>query len=97
MEPNGVYNLSQHHHTLRSEIITQLIPQKVYHAMITRILRNPARNNSSEIFWRNDKMAIAHINSWKHATKTVRSQRAITKMRNCPENNSPRVISRNRL
>ena len=80
--------------TLRSEIITQLIPQKLLRAMITRISRNPARNNSSKVFWRNDKMAIAQINSWKHATKTVRIQRATTNMRNCPENNSPRVISR---
>ena len=43
---------------LRSEIITHLIPQKLFRVMITRILRNPARNNSSEIFWRNDKMAL---------------------------------------
>ena len=83
--------------TLRSEMITQLIPQKLFRAMITRISRNPARNNSSEVFWRNDKVAIAQINSWKHATKTVRNQRATTKMRNRPENNSPRIVSRNRL
>ena len=83
--------------TLRSEIITQLIPQKLFRAMITWISRNPAANNSSEVFWRNDKMAIAQINSWKHATKTVSNERATTKMRNRPENNSPRVISRNRL
>ena len=51
--------------TLRSEIITQLIPQKLFHVMITRISRNLARNNSSDIFWRSDKMAIAQIDSWK--------------------------------
>ena len=56
--------------------------------MITRTSRNPARNNSSEVFWRDDKIAIAQINSWKHATKTVRHQRVTTKMRNHPENNS---------
>ena len=83
--------------TLRSEIITQLIPQKLFRAMITRISRNPARNNSSEIVWHNDKMAIAQIFLWKHATRTVREQRATTKLRNRPENTSPRVISRNRL
>ena len=83
--------------TLRSEIITQLIPQKLSRAMITRISRNPARNNSSEIFWRNDKMAIAQIDFWKHATRTVRKQRATAKLRNPPENNSPRVVSRNQL
>ena len=62
--------------TLRSEIITQLIPQKIFRAMITRISRNPARNNSSEIFWRNDKMAIAQIYFWKHATKTIINKKA---------------------
>ena len=46
-------------------------PSKLFGAMITRISRNLARNNSSDIFWRNDKMAIAQIDSWKHATKTV--------------------------
>ena len=71
--------------TLCSEIITQLIPQKLLHAMITRILRNPARKKSSEIFWRNDKMAIAQIYSWRHATRTVRKQRATTRLRNPPE------------
>ena len=86
-------------YTLRSEIITQLyiIPQKLFRAMITRTSRNPARNNSSEVFWHNNKMVIAQINSWKHATKTGRNQRATTKMRNRPESNSPRVISHNRL
>ena len=83
--------------TLRSEIITQLILQKIFRAMITRISCNPARNNSSEIFWRNDKMAIAQIYFWKHATRTIRKQRVTTKLRNPPENNSPRVISRNQL
>ena len=29
----------------------ELIPRKLFRAMITRILRNPARNASSEIFW----------------------------------------------
>ena len=76
--------------SLRSEMITKLIPQKLFRAVIARISRNPARNNSSEVFWHNDKKAIVQINSWKHATKTVRDQRA-TKMRNRPENNSPRV------
>ena len=40
--------------TLRSETISQLTPQKIFRAMITRISRNPARNNSSATFWRND-------------------------------------------
>ena len=39
-------------------VITQLICQKVFRAMIMRVSRNPARNNSSEIFWRNDAKAI---------------------------------------
>ena len=43
-------------------------------------------------------MAIAQIYFWKHATRTVRKQIATTKLRNRPENNSPRVFfSRNRL
>ena len=96
------WNLSQSmteitNHTLRSEMITQLIPQKLFRTMIARILRNLDRNNSSEIFWRNDKVAIAQIYFWKHATRTARKQRATTKLRNRPENNSPRVILRNRL
>ena len=37
-------------------------------------------------------MAIAQIDSWKHATRTVRKQRATTQLRNRPENNSPRLI-----
>ena len=81
--------------TLCSEMITQLIPQKLFRAMITRISRNPARNNSSEIFRRNDKMAIAQIYLGKHATRTGRKQKATTKLHNRPENNSARVISRN--
>ena len=89
--------LKGHTKTLPSEIITQLILQKLFCAMITRISRNPARHNSSGIFWRNDKMAIAQIDPWKHAQKTVRKHRATTKLRNHPQNNSPRVISRNRL
>ena len=60
--------------------------------------RNPARNNSSEIFWRSDKMAIAQlIYSWKHATRTIRKQRATIKLLNRPENHSPRGVLRNRL
>ena len=56
--------------TLRSQIITQFLPQKCFRAMITRISRNPARNVFfSEVLWHNDKMAIAQIKSWKHATK----------------------------
>ena len=83
-------------HTLHSEIITQLIPRKLFRAMITRISRNPARNNYSGLFWHNDEMAIAQIKSWKHATSIV-SIRATTTLRNRPDNNCPRVISRNRL
>ena len=54
------------------------------------------KHNSSEIFWRDDRMAIAHIDSWKHATKTIK-QRATTRLRKRPENNSPRVPSHTRL
>ena len=47
--------------------------------MIMRISRKAARKNSSQIFRRNDRMAIAQIYSWKHATKLiVRKQRKAT-------------------
>ena len=46
--------------------------------MIALISRNPARNNSAMIFWRNDKMAIVQIDFWKHAIRTE-LQRATTK------------------
>ena len=60
-------------------------PSKTFRAMITRISRNPARNNFSDVFWRNDEMAIAQINSCKHATNTVKKQRATIKLCNRPE------------
>ena len=78
--------------TLCSEIITQLSPQTFFRAMVKRASRNQARNNSSERFWRNDRMAIAQIDSWKHATKTARKQRATTELRNHPETESSRVV-----
>ena len=53
--------------------------------MITRASRNPARYNSSEICWCNDTMAIAQIDSWKHATKTARKRTATTEICNHPE------------
>ena len=84
-------------HTLRSEIVTQLIPQKLFHAVNSRISRNPARANSLEILWCNDRTAIAQIDSWKHAAKTTALAEGNDKLCNCPENNSPRVISRNRM
>ena len=65
--------------TLRSEITTQLISQKIFCAMIVRALRDGARNNSSEIVGCNGRTVIAQIDSWKHATKTVRKQRATKK------------------
>ena len=44
---------------------------------------------SSEVFWRNDRMAIARIGSTKHATETIRKQRATTtKLRA----NAPKII-----
>ena len=78
-------------------MIMQLISQKLFRAMITRASHNPARNNSKEVFWRDDRVAIAQIDPWRHATKTVRKQRAPIRLPNRPENNFPRVIPRNRL
>ena len=34
-------NLSDDEHTIRSEMITQLTPQKLFRAMITQASRNP--------------------------------------------------------
>ena len=45
-----------HSPTLRPDMIAQLIPRKLFRAMISRVSRNPARNNSSEMSWRNDKI-----------------------------------------
>ena len=42
---------------------------KLFLAMITRALRNPARYNSSEICWHNVRLAIAQVDPWKHALK----------------------------
>ena len=83
--------------TLCSEILMLFIPLKLFCAMITLVLRNPARHNSSEIVWRHDRMVIAHLHSWKHATETARTQRTKTKLRNRPGNNCPRVILCSRL
>ena len=49
--------------TLRSEMITQLILQKLFRAMITRISRNSTTKNFSEILWRNDAKAIAQTDA----------------------------------
>ena len=56
---------------LCSGIITQLIPRKLFRAMITWISRKPARNNSSETFWAQwqnghcaDERVVLHLPAW---------------------------------
>ena len=83
-------------HTLHSEIIAQLIPRNLFRAMITRISRYPARNASSGIFWRNDKMTIAQIDSWKQ-TKNSKKAESNTKIAQSPQKPFPKLILRDRL
>ena len=55
----------------QSKSITQLIPRKSVRAMISRISRNPARNNSSEIFWESAK--VSHKRAFALVTPESRS------------------------
>ena len=78
--------------TLRSEIITQLSPQKLYRAIVTQASRNLAWIILQKYFGAMAEMDIAQIDSWKHAAKTVRKLRATTKLRNRPNNHSQKLF-----
>ena len=70
-----------------------LVLQKLYLAMITRVLRNPTRNCSSEIFWCNARKAIVQIDSWKDATKTENNKIAIAPRKSFPKSYSVHSIA----
>ena len=64
--------------------------------MITRIFRaTQPEIILQNIFGATTKMAIAQIDSWKHAQKQQESREQQQKLRNRHEDNSPRVISGN--
>ena len=42
--------------------------------MITRASRDLARYSSSKVFWRNDRVAIVQIDSWKLAIKEKKAE-----------------------